>query len=57
MLAVIEGVGGVVVFFEAKLMVAIGPLLENVLVLIIAILIEPGRDVLAANIAPDTSAP
>jgi hypothetical protein len=39
--------------FETKLMVAIGPLPENDLVLMTAILIVPGSDVLAASMAPD----
>ena len=53
MLKVIRGTGAPSVL-EAKVMVAIGPLPENGLVLMMAILIVPGSDVLAASMAPDT---
>ena len=53
MLVVKEG-REAVALFEAKVMVAIGPLPENGLVLMMAILIEPRFDVLAASMAPDT---
>ena len=46
--------GGAEALLEVKVIVAIGPLPENALVLMMAILIEPRFDVLAASMAPDT---
>lgn len=48
---------GAEALFEAKVMVAIGPLPEKAWVLTMAILMKPGREVFAASIAPATSPP